>query len=236
MSTKQHSVWIQDESKILDEENFSASDRELFNKFIKGSHAEDTTAVSTMVPGQILKGRIVLVTKDFVIVDVGLKSEGLIPLGEFEDPNEIIIGGEVEVLLDQTEGDNGQIVVSREKAIKQRRWEYIVNHCEEGSIVKGKVTRKVKGGLMVDIGVEAFLPGSQIDNKRIKTVDEFLDKVFEVKILKINIDRKNIVVSRREIIEDERVSKKAEMLDDIQPGDIRIGVVKNITDFGASWT
>ncbi|MBM3195819.1 MAG: 30S ribosomal protein S1 [Chlamydiae bacterium] len=233
MSTKQHSVWIQDESKILDEENFSASDRELFNKFIKGSHAEDTTAVSTMVPGQILKGRIVLVTKDFVIVDVGLKSEGLIPLGEFEDPNEIIIGGEVEVLLDQTEGDNGQIVVSREKAIKQRRWEYIVNHCEEGSIVKGKVTRKVKGGLMVDIGVEAFLPGSQIDNKRIKTVDEFLDKVFEVKILKINIDRKNIVVSRREIIEDERVSKKAEMLDDIQPGDIRIGVVKNITDFGA---
>jgi small subunit ribosomal protein S1 len=233
MSTKQHSAWIQDESKILDEENFSASDRELFNKFIKGAHTDDTTAVSTMVPGQVLKGRIVLVTKDFVIVDVGLKSEGLIPLGEFEDPNEIIIGGEVEVLLDQTEGDNGQIVVSREKAIKLRRWEYIVNHCEEGSIVKGKVTRKVKGGLMVDIGVEAFLPGSQIDNKRIKTVDEFLDKVFEVKILKINIDRKNIVVSRREIIEDERVSKKAEMLDDIQPGDIRIGVVKNITDFGA---
>jgi small subunit ribosomal protein S1 len=233
MSTKQHSPWIQDESKILDEENFSASDRELFNNFIRGTHADDTTAVSTMVPGQVLKGRIVLVTKDFVIVDVGLKSEGLIPVGEFEDPAEIIIGGEVEVLLDQTEGDNGQIVVSREKAIKLRRWEYIVNHCEEGSIVKGKVTRKVKGGLMVDIGVEAFLPGSQIDNKRIKTVDEFLDKVFEVKILKINIDRKNIVVSRREIIEDERVSKKAEMLDDIQPGDIRIGVVKNITDFGA---
>jgi small subunit ribosomal protein S1 len=233
MSTKQHSPWIQDESKILDEENFSASDRELFNNFIRGTHADDTTAVSTMVPGQVLKGRIVLVTKDFVIVDVGLKSEGLIPVGEFEDPAEIVIGGEVEVLLDQTEGDNGQIVVSREKAIKLRRWEYIVNHCEEGSIVKGKVTRKVKGGLMVDIGVEAFLPGSQIDNKRIKTVDEFLDKVFEVKILKINIDRKNIVVSRREIIEDERVSKKAEMLDDIQAGDIRMGVVKNITDFGA---
>jgi small subunit ribosomal protein S1 len=233
MPTKQKSEWIHDESKILDEDNFSASDRELFNQFVKGTHADDSMSVSSMVPGQILKGKIVLVTKDFVIVDVGLKSEGLIPIGEFEDPNEIIIGGEVEVLLDQTEGDNGQIVVSREKAIKQRRWEYIVNHCEEGSIVKGKVTRKVKGGLMVDIGVEAFLPGSQIDNKRIKTVDEFLDKVFEVKILKINIDRKNIVVSRREIIEDERVSKKAEMLDDIQPGDIRIGVVKNITDFGA---
>ncbi|NDE63097.1 MAG: 30S ribosomal protein S1 [Chlamydiae bacterium] len=233
MPTKPKNEWIHDESKILDEDNFSSADRELFNQFVKGTHADDSITVSSMVPGQILKGKIVLVTKDFVIVDVGLKSEGLIPIGEFEDPNEIIIGGEVEVLLDQTEGDNGQIVVSREKAIKQRRWEYIVNHCEEGSIVKGKVTRKVKGGLMVDIGVEAFLPGSQIDNKRIKTVDEFLDKVFEVKILKINIDRKNIVVSRREIIEDERVSKKAEMLDDIQPGDIRIGVVKNITDFGA---
>lgn len=233
MPTKPKNEWIHDESKILDEDNFSSADRELFNQFVKGTHADDSISVSSMVPGQILKGKIVLVTKDFVIVDVGLKSEGLIPIGEFEDPNEIIIGGEVEVLLDQTEGDNGQIVVSREKAIKQRRWEYIVNHCEEGSIVKGKVTRKVKGGLMVDIGVEAFLPGSQIDNKRIKTVDEFLDKVFEVKILKINIDRKNIVVSRREIIEDERVSKKAEMLDDIQPGDIRIGVVKNITDFGA---
>ncbi len=233
MSTKQHRAWIQDESKILDEENFSTTDHELFTNFVKGTNSGDTTAVSSMVPGQILKGRIVLVTKDFVIVDVGLKSEGLIPLAEFEDPSEIIIDGEIEVLLDQTEGENGQVVVSREKAIKQRRWEYIVNHCIEGSIVKGKVTRKVKGGLMVDIGVEAFLPGSQIDNKRIKTVDEFLDKVFEVKILKINIDRKNIVVSRREIIEDERVSKKAEMLDDIQPGDIRMGVVKNITDFGA---
>ncbi len=139
---------------------------------------------------------------------------------------------EVEVLLDQAEDDNGQIVLSREKAERLRQWEYILEHCEEGSIVKGRVLRKVKGGLMVDIGMEAFLPGSQIDNKRIKNLDEYIGKTYEFKILKINIDRKNVVVSRRELLEAERISKKAELLENIKDGDVREGVVKNITDFG----
>lgn len=232
MSNQQQALWIEDESKIIAEDDFDAKDRELFAKLVSGEENRENGILNVMQPGQVLKGRIVLITKDFVIVDVGLKSEGVIPISEFEDPAEIVIDAEVEVLFDQAEGDNGQIVVSREKAIKLRKWEYIVNHCKEGSIVKGKVTRKVKGGLMVDIGVEAFLPGSQIDNKKVKGIDEFLEKTIEVKILKINVDRKNIVVSRRELIEDERVSKKAEMLDDIQVGDIKMGVVKNITDFG----
>ncbi|MGE0198078.1 MAG: 30S ribosomal protein S1, partial [Simkaniaceae bacterium] len=119
-----------------------------------------------------------------------------------------------------------------EKARRHRQWEYIIDHCEEGSIVEGKVIRKVKGGLMVDIGMEAFLPGSQIDNKRIKNLDEYLDKSFDFKILKINIERKNIVVSRRELLEEERSSKKAELLENIAEGEIRKGIVKNITDFG----
>ena len=127
---------------------------------------------------------------------------------------------------------DGQIVLSREKAERLRQWEYILEHCEEGSIVKGRVLRKVKGGLMVDIGMEAFLPGSQIDNKRIKNLDEYLDKTYEFKILKINIERKNVVVSRRELLEAERISKKAELLENIKEGDIREGIVKNITDFG----
>src|SRR6202140_2277031 len=101
------------------------------------------------------------------------------------DPSQIVLDSEVEVLLDQAEDDNGQIVLSREKAERLRQWEYILEHCEEGSIVKGRVLRKVKGGLMVDIGMEAFLPGSQIDNKRIKNLDEYIDKVFVFKILKI---------------------------------------------------
>ncbi len=144
----------------------------------------------------------------------------------------MFLDGEVEVLLDQAEDDNGQIVLSREKAERLRQWEYILEHCEEGSIVKGRVLRKVKGGLMVDIGMEAFLPGSQIDNKRIKNLDDYIGKTYEFKILKINIDRKNVVVSRRELLEAERISKKAEVLENIKEGDVREGVVKNITDFG----
>ena len=138
----------------------------------------------------------------------------------------------MEVYLDQAEGDDGQIVLSREKALKFRQWEHIVKNCREGSIVKGKVIRKVKGGLMVDIGMEAFLPGSQIDNKRIKNLDDFLGRSYDFKILKINIERKNIVVSRRELLEEERVSRKAELLENIQEGTVLTGTVKNITDFG----
>lgn len=140
--------------------------------------------------GQILKGKIVELTKDFVVIDVGLKSEGLVPVSEFLDPQEMFLGNDVEVYLDSAEGEDGQIVLSHEKARRLRQWEFIVNHCKEGSIVRGKVIRKVKGGLMVDIGMEAFLPGSQIDNKRIKTLDEYINEVFDFKILKINTERK----------------------------------------------
>ena len=145
-------------------------------------------SVSSMSAGQILKGRIVEITKDFVVVDVGFKSEGLVPIDEFSDPAESFSETEIEVYLDQTEGEDGQIVLSEKKHARQRQWEYIVNHCKEGSIVKGKVIRKVKGGLMVDIGMEAFLPGSQIDNKRIKNLDELIGQTYEFKILKINIE------------------------------------------------
>jgi len=190
------------------------------------------TSDDQMVPGTILRGHIVEIGKDFVVVDVGLKSEGLLPISEFTDNEELILDGEIEVYLDQAENDHGQIVLSREKAARQRQWEHIITNCEEGSIVKGKIIRKVKGGLMVDIGMEAFLPGSQIDNKRIKNLDEFLGKTCEFKILKINTERKNVVVSRRELLEAERISKKAELLETIQIGDVCMGVVKNITDFG----
>lgn len=221
------------ESKIIDDVDFQDEDAQLFQKLLnnKEDTGEDGT-ISSMEVGQILKGTIVELTPDFVVVDVGLKSEGLIPVNEFTDANELQLGNEIEVYLDRTEGEDGQIVLSREKARRQRQWEHILEHCEEGSIVEGKVMRKVKGGLMVDIGMEAFLPGSQIDNKRIKNLDEYVDKTYDFKILKINIERKNIVVSRRELLEEERSSKKAELLENIQEGEIRKGIVKNITDFG----
>ncbi|BBI18323.1 30S ribosomal protein S1 [Neochlamydia sp. EPS4] len=231
MSKNPQHTW--NESKIVDDVSYQQTDAELFKALLEGqssnNNIEDSTA---LIPGTILKGRIVEITKDHVVVDVGLKSEGLVPIEEFSDPSNVVLDGEVEVLLDQAEDDNGQIVLSREKAERMRQWEYILEHCEEGSIVKGRVLRKVKGGLMVDIGMEAFLPGSQIDNKRIKNLDEYLGKTYEFKILKINIERKNVVVSRRELLEAERISKKAELLENIKEGDVRDGIVKNITDFG----
>lgn len=231
MSKRTHTDW--NESNIIDDVLFQEEDAKLFRSLL--NHKEETAgegSVSLMKSGQILRGRIAEISKDFVVVDVGLKSEGLVPIEEFYDPSELLLGAEVEVYLDQTEGENGQIILSRDKARRQRQWEYIVNHCKEGSIVRGKVIRKVKGGLMVDIGMEAFLPGSQIDNKRIKNLDEFLNQTYDFKILKINTDRKNIVVSRRELLEEERLSRKTELLEHIHEGDIRRGVVKNITDFG----
>ena len=222
-----------DESKIIDDVEFQKEDEQLFQTLLKSK--EETTgegSISSMEVGQILKGKIVELTPDFVVVDVGLKSEGLIPISEFSTKEELGLHNAIEVYLDRTEGEDGQIVLSREKARRHRQWEYILEHCEEGSIVEGKVIRKVKGGLIVDIGMEAFLPGSQIDNKRIKDVEKYLGQVFDFKILKINIERKNIVVSRRELLEEERNSKKAELLETIKEGEIRKGVVKNITDFG----
>ncbi|MEX1012215.1 MAG: 30S ribosomal protein S1 [Waddliaceae bacterium] len=220
-----------DENCVLDDEQFNAEDASQFKDLLTAQE-EGSEEGQSMSPGSILTGRIVEITKDHVVVDVGLKSEGLVPIEEFSDPAELALDTEIEVLLDATEDENGQIVLSREKAERLRKWEYIIEHCEEGSIVKGKVIRKVKGGLMVDIGVEAFLPGSQVDNKRIKNLDEYVNRTYDFKILKINIDRKNVVVSRREILEAERISKKAELLETIQIGDVRQGVVKNITDFG----
>ncbi len=232
MSKKQQPLHTWNESNIVDDVSFQENEAALFKSLLENKAVPSAQEKTTFTPGTILKGRIVEFTKDHVVIDVGLKSEGLVPIQEFSDPSELSLGAEVEVLLDKAEDDNGQIVLSREKAERLRQWEHVVEHCEEGSIVKGKVLRKVKGGLMVDIGMEAFLPGSQIDNKRIKNLDEYIDKTYEFKILKINIERKNVVVSRRELLEAERISKKAELLDHIEEGTVREGVVKNITDFG----
>lgn len=230
MSTNQQYTW--DNNNLVDDVEFQEAEAQEFHNLLATERETEVDKTSTMVPGKILKGNIVEITKDHVVVDVGLKSEGLVPIDEFSDPDQIALGQDVEVLLDSAEDENGQIVLSREKAERQRQWEFILTNCEEGSIVKGKVLRKVKGGLMVDIGMEAFLPGSQIDNKRIKNLDEYIGKTYEFKILKINIERKNVVVSRRELLEAERISKKTELLEEIEIGHVREGTVKNITDFG----
>ncbi len=220
-------------SNIIDDVDYHEEDAAVFKKLLSSQIKGETEGpLNSLSSGYVLKGRIVEITKDFVVIDVGLKSEGLVPIAEFTDSSELFLDNTVEVFLEQNEGEDGQIILSRDKARRLRQWENIVHNCTEGSIVTGKVTRKVKGGLMVDIGIEAFLPGSQIDNKRIKNLDEYLDKIYDFKILKINTDRKNIVVSRRELLEEERMTKKVEMLENFQEGEMRRGIVKNITDFG----
>lgn len=230
MPSPSKSTWNLD--NVLDDIECPAEDRHIFESLISETSASSEASAPQPSPGAILKGRIVEITRDYVVIDVGLKSEGLIPISEFRDSSELVLERQIEVLLERPENERGQIVLSRERAEKQRQWEHILEKCTEGSIVRGQIIRKVKGGLMVDIGIEAFLPGSQIDNKRVKDLDRYLNETYDLKIIKINQDRRNVVVSRRELLEAERVQRKAQLLESIQQGDVRKGAVKNITDFG----
>ncbi len=180
----------------------------------------------------IVRGTIIEIRPQVVVVDIGAKSEGIIPLSEFED-EEFAVGDEIEVLLEKLENDEGMVVLSKEKAAHKQNWDKIVKVYEDGGLVKGKVKSVVKGGLMVNVGVEAFLPGSQIDIIPPKDLNEYLGNVYEFKIVKVNDIRKNIVLSRREVIEAERAEQRAEFLDSVKIGDKVVGMVKNITDFGA---
>lgn len=182
--------------------------------------------------GSILKGTILEIRPQVVIVDIGYKSEGAIAANEFED-DDIEVGDEVEVLLEKLENDEGMVVLSKEKAAHKQNWEKIVKVFHDGGLVRGKVKAAVKGGLTVNVGVEAFLPGSQIDIIPPKDLNEYIGKVFEFKIVKVNDDRKNVVLSRREVIEAERSEQRQRFLVNVVAGNKVIGTVKNITDFGA---
>jgi small subunit ribosomal protein S1 len=186
----------------------------------------------TFRENSIVNGRILEIKQQVVLVDIGYKSEGAIPISEFED-EEFEVGDEIEVLLERLENDEGMVVLSKEKAAHKQNWDKIVKVYEEGGLVKGKVKGVVKGGLTVNVGVEAFLPGSQIDIIPPKDLNEYVGNVYEFKIVKVNDDRKNIVLSRREVIEAERAEQRSQFLDTVRIGDQVEGVVKNLTDFGA---
>ncbi|MBM4053850.1 MAG: 30S ribosomal protein S1 [Planctomycetes bacterium] len=181
----------------------------------------------------ILKGRIISSIGDNVIVDCGYKSEGMVPKYEFDDPSEIKTGEEIEVLLEAVEDDSGLIKLSKRKADRIRGWETVISKYKEGDIITGRIIRKIKGGLLVDIGVPIFLPASQIDVKPPGDIAQYVGQELTCRILKIDEERQNIVVSRRKLIEEEREKKKKELLTEIEAGQIRKGVVKNIADFGA---
>jgi len=183
--------------------------------------------------GSIVKGRILEIRPREVLVDIGYKSEGVIPSSEFDDIDQVEVGDEVEVLLERLENEDGMVVLSKEKAAHKQNWDKIVKVFEGDGLIKGKVKAVVKGGLTVNIGVEAFLPGSQIDIVPPRDLQQFVGNTYDFKIVKINDERKNVVLSRREIIEQERAEKRSRFLESVQVGNTVKGTVKNLTDFGA---
>ncbi len=183
--------------------------------------------------GEIVKGTVIEVRPKEVMVDIGYKSEGVIPANEFDDIKTVKLGDLIDVLIERLEDKDGMVVLSKEKAEFKQNWEKIVNTANEGITVMGKVKAVVKGGLLVNIGVEAFLPASQVDIVPPKNLAIFVGNTYEFKVVKINQDRQNVVLSRRELIEAERNNRRSALLSEMVPGDVRKGTVKNITDFGA---
>jgi small subunit ribosomal protein S1 len=183
--------------------------------------------------GSIVKGHVLEIRPREILVDIGYKSEGVIPASEFDDVEDLQVGDEVEVLLERLEDDQGMVKLSKEKAAHKQNWDKIVKVFQGDGLIKGKVKAVVKGGLTVNIGVEAFLPASQIDIVPPKDLQQFVGNTYDFKIVKVNDDRKNVVLSRRELIEQERAEKRQKFLDGVEIGSTVRGTVKNLTDFGA---
>lgn len=207
------------------DEMFGETEHEYLEKVLQAK-------VDSRLPGTILKGKIVSQIGNDVIVEVGLKSEGIVDASEFEEDDEITAGKNIEVLLEDTDSEGGLILLSKLKADRIRGWETIINTKQKGDVVTGKVIRRIKGGLLVDIGVPVFLPASQVDIRKPGDISRFIGKDVECKILKIDVEGRNIVISRRKLIEEERQSSKEKILEEIEVGQLRKGVIKNIADFG----
>src|SRR5207245_956905 len=190
--------------------------------------------LSNIEEGEIVKSKVLRVTDTAVSLDVGFKSEGAVPIDEFKDAHALKEGDEIEVFLEHLEDQEGAVVLSKKKADFMRVWESIREAYEKDEAVSGTLVKKIKGGVVVDLmGVDAFPPGSQIALRRVPNIDELLGQTFEFKIIKLNKRRRNIVVSRRVLLEAERKTKREVLMKELQVGQVRKGVVKNITDFGA---
>jgi small subunit ribosomal protein S1 len=200
-----------------------------FEKFVRGK-------LDALRPGKIVNGVVVDINKDYVTVDIGFKSDGIVPVAQFSDAEGklgVKIGDEVDVFILALESDSGQVLLSKERAEQKKVWDRVESAFKSGAIITGKVVAKVKGGLQVDIGIPAFLPGSQIDIRPHRNLDKFLDQLFEFKVLKITRDKGNIVLSRRAVLMSERDNLRAETLKVLAEGVVMEGVVKNVTDYGA---
>lgn len=226
--------WMEEFSSDLGPEDTSTqggdSDENFAELFEASQRAQE------IKEGEVVDGTVVAISPEYATVDIGYKCEGLVPLQEFKDAQgvaHVAVGDVVSVYLERMELENGFMLLSKDKAEIIRAWDEISQACEKDQLVEGTVIAKVKGGLSVDIGVKAFLPGSQIDTKPVKNLDKFLGKKLKFKIIKFNKKRGNIVLSRRAVVAQERELQRAETLANLQEGMVVAGVVKNITEYGA---
>jgi small subunit ribosomal protein S1 len=214
-------------SDLFDEDEYSLEEYEQLLDMYEES-------IQDIQEGQIVTGHILRVDENVVVLDVGFKSEGVVPLDEFKPTDTLDVGSPVDVYLENLEDQEGRVVLSKKKADFFKVWDKIRHAYETGEIVNGRLARKIKGGVIVDLfGVDAFLPGSQIALRRVPDIDALIGQTMEFKIIKLNKRRRNIVVSRRMILEQIREQKRGKLLEEIEVGQVRKGVVKNITDFGA---
>ncbi len=205
-------------------------------KTVAGGDMESllTGQVQSFAPGQIYEGRVIGFAGDDVVIEVaGLKSEGLVPREEFDNADAIKVGDKVNVLLEKIDGDGGLVELSKRKADRMLNWQRLIDTTREGDVVEGRVMRKIKGGLLVDIGVPVFLPASQVDVRRPGEIGEYIGRDIRAAVLKIDTERRNIVISRRKLIEEERESAKKRLMENLKEGMVVNGTVKNIADFGA---
>ena len=192
-----------------------------------------TAKIKTIKRGGVMAGKIIDITPRHVVIDIGYKSEGLIPLTEFMNIASYAPGDEVNVMVLRLEDRDGNVVLSKQEADRLKNWSRMVQAQRNGESVKGKIVKKVKGGFLVDAGMEAFLPSSQVDVKPVANDADVMGQLYEFKVVKIDENRKNIVLSRRNLLEEQQKKDKEELLKTLKVGDIRKGLVKNITDFGA---
>src|SRR5262249_33777190 len=213
--------------ELYDDDEYSSSEYEKMMELYNGT-------LASIDEGEIVKSKVLEIRDNMVVLDIGFKSEGSVPLEEFKDHPELKPGDEVEVLLEHLEDQEGSVVLSKKKADFMRVWEKIRIAYETDQPVEGTLVKKIKGGVVVDLmGVDAFLPGSQIALRRVPNIDDLLGQSFEFKIIKLNKRRRNIVVSRRVILENERAHKREFLMKELAVAQVRKGIVKNITDFGA---
>ena len=198
------------------------------------ANADIYAGMDCLEQGKVVTGKISQVNDQEVLVDVNYKSEGVIDRAEFKDSDSLEIGSEIEVYVEKLEDEDGRLVLSKQRADFARVWERIRVAFENNEVVRGKLTKRIKGGVVVDLfGIDAFLPGSQIDLRQIPDINALIDQEFDLKVIKVNKARRNIVVSRRVVLEEERNKQRGDVLETLEKGQVRKGIVKNITDFGA---